>query len=217
MKETAVAVFAKTPGVTPAKTRLAKSIGTELAEQFYLHCLEATGMLFWTNDYDMYWAINEDSQLNNPFWTGKPKICQGDGDLGEKMARVYSQLKTKYKKVILIGTDLPTLTGEDIKKAVALLDQNQICVGPSTDGGFYLFASKIDIKKEIWLEVPYSSEHTLNSLLDRFSKDVKISYLDTKTDVDEIEDLLKLKRELTNKNGPLAKISKLIASINLEK
>ncbi len=121
MKETAVAVFAKTPGVTPAKTRLAKYIGTDLAEEFYLYCLEAVSMLFWSSSYDMYWAINEETELKNPFWSGKKCICQGEGDLGDKLSQVYNQLKKKYKKVILIGTDLPNLKSKTSKKQYLFL------------------------------------------------------------------------------------------------
>ena len=120
--------------------------------------------------------------------------------------------------MILIGTDLPNLKREDIEKAISLLDDHHICVGPSTDGGFYLFASKLNIAKDIWKGVPYSSEHTLNSLLERFSTDVKISYLEAKTDVDELDDLLKLYTNISGEqNKALSKISKLVSENILNK
>ena len=91
-------------------------------------------------------------------------------------------------------------------------------MGPSTDGGFYLFGSKLNITNDIWKGVPYSSQHTLNSLLERFSTDVKISYLDTKTDVDELDDLLKLYANISDEqNKALNKISKLVSENLLKK
>ncbi len=41
-RTTAVAIFAKTPGLTPAKTRLAAGAGPAIAESFYLRALEIT-------------------------------------------------------------------------------------------------------------------------------------------------------------------------------
>lgn len=64
-------------------------------------------------------------------------------DLGERMANAIDfVLNRSYDKVVLIGSDIPAIGPSDIKEAFRLLDFNDICLGPTHDGGYYLVGMK---------------------------------------------------------------------------
>lgn len=64
-------------------------------------------------------------------------------ELGDRMNNAIEKLLNKgYSKVILIGADIPSLQAEDIKKAYEELEDNDICLGPTNDGGYYLVGMK---------------------------------------------------------------------------
>lgn len=64
-------------------------------------------------------------------------------ELGDRMDNAIQKLLNKgYSKVVLIGSDIPSLQAEDIKKAYDELEGNDICLGPTNDGGYYLVGMK---------------------------------------------------------------------------
>ena len=79
---TAVAIFVKTPGLSPLKTRLAASIGQEKAHEFYNLSLNAIRETLTTLDISPYWAIAEKEALNDPMWQDYNRLHTGDGNLG---------------------------------------------------------------------------------------------------------------------------------------
>lgn len=67
---------------------------------------------------------------------------QGE-DLGEKMGNVIGKVLNKgYDSVVLIGSDIPSIQPEDIYKAFDMLEVNDICLGPTYDGGYYLIGMR---------------------------------------------------------------------------
>ena len=74
LNSTAIAVFVKTPGLSPVKTRLAATIGTAAAEQFYTHCTEAIRETLETASKTMdivpFWAVGEEAGLSHPLFCG---------------------------------------------------------------------------------------------------------------------------------------------------
>ena len=68
---------------------------------------------------------------------------QGKGCLGEKMKRQIIINKkfcnqNKIKNIIFIGTDLPDLCHLDLLTTIRELRQNDLVLGPSNDGGYWL-------------------------------------------------------------------------------
>lgn len=123
----ALAIFAKTPGLSPVKTRLAADIGIENAEQFYRYsvkCLEelAFNVLRETQGTLVpYWAIGEENGLNDPLWENLDRLWTGDGGLGDRLNHVYAALLKKHDHVILIGTDSPQMSSGRIIGAHEIL------------------------------------------------------------------------------------------------
>lgn len=64
---------------------------------------------------------------------------QEGADLGERMAQSMQAAKQAgYKKIILIGTDLYDLTTAQLKAAFAALDNHDVVLAPTFDGGYGL-------------------------------------------------------------------------------
>lgn len=194
----AVAIFVKTPPLSQVKTRLAKEIGKEKAEAFFWKSVRLTYKVATTilkknfNTIEFFWAVSEEESLNHPAWSGFKTIWQNDGSLGDRIHHIYSTLKKEYKGVILIGADCPLLGPEHIIKSIELLKENSFVLGKSEDGGFYLFAGKTEISKDIWLQTPYSCEDTSRILIDLLGKG-RFEFIETLFDIDELCDLNKFK------------------------
>lgn len=67
---------------------------------------------------------------------------RGD-NLGERMMNSLRDVfEMGYEEVLLLGTDIPELVKEDIYRAFDVLEKNDICIGPTLDGGYYLIGMK---------------------------------------------------------------------------
>ena len=202
LNSTAIAVFVKTPGLSPVKTRLAATIGTAAAEQFYVLCTEAIRETLETAsktlDIVPFWAVGEEAGLSHPLWQGFEALYTGEGGLGERQHHIYQTLLAKYQRVILIGADSPQLSSRDLNNAIEALQSNSFSLGPAVDGGYYLLAGRAAIARDIWTNVTYSAADTGEQLLSQLPS--KTALLEPITDVDTIEDISALKHELPAEN-----------------
>lgn len=192
----AIAIFAKTPGLTPAKTRLAASIGTARAEEFYGHCLTvvedavAHAVAMCSAALTPYWAVAEEAGVHHPNWQGFTPLWTGAGGLGARLHHIYATLRQTHEMVLMIGTDAPQLGAEHIAQTVQYLSQHAgFVIGPARDGGFYLFGGNQPIPSTVWEETPYSVPTTAVTLHAHLAPLGAIHTLETLGDVDVIEDV----------------------------
>ncbi|MDQ3161189.1 MAG: DUF2064 domain-containing protein, partial [Pseudomonadota bacterium] len=142
-----IAIFVKTPGHSPLKTRLARTIGADAARQFHLLSAAAVAAVACRAQREMpalstHWAVAEASALDDPAWGSLPLIAQGDGDLGARMGRVTDALLARFDAALLLGADTPQIEAGDLIAAVDALASHRHVMGPSDDGGFWLFATR---------------------------------------------------------------------------
>ena len=192
---TAIAIFVKTPGLSPIKTRLAKTIGQTAAESAYRLCVKATQKTVLAVEADSYFAVAEQRGLRDSLWQGLECIHTGPGCLGQRQHHIYQRLLQRYQQVILIGSDSPQLTVGRLGQAMEALRTEQFAVGPALDGGYYLFAGRRPLSREFWTNLSYSRADTCDNLLAALP--AKAALLAPLTDLDTVEDLPQLHRELT--------------------
>lgn len=191
---TAIAIFVKTPALSPVKTRLAAGIGNEAAQEFYRISLDAVKETVKAVEAIAYWAVAEEKGLTDPLWLGFPSLHTGDGGLGERQYYIYETLLANYDRVLLIGADAPQISRDILEQAIIALDTHDFVIGPARDGGYYLFGGRTKTPQKIWGLVPWSTSETrdqLESLLP--SKPVHLSML---TDVDTEDDLRYMRQEM---------------------
>ncbi len=186
----AIAVFVKTPNLSPIKTRLAETINDQNALEFYGLSLEAIQETLNMISAKKYWAVGEQDGLHHPAWEKWSSLWTGDGDLGQRQSHVYNQLIEKHEKIIFLGADCPQISSDFIHDAFQQLDEYDIVIGPAQDGGYYLFGGKNPINTDIWTGVTYSQDTTKQQLCDALGG--SIYELDHLCDVDTVQDLPKM-------------------------
>jgi len=112
-------------------------------------------------------------------------------DLGEMMENAFNHCFQKgYKRIVLIGSDIPQLTTERIQEAFNHLKNHSMIIGPDNGGGIYLvgYSQQLRIMKE---GIVWGQGVDLEEILKRCHKQF-ISYqlLPTEIDMDTSQDLL---------------------------
>ncbi|MCC6597788.1 MAG: TIGR04282 family arsenosugar biosynthesis glycosyltransferase [Alphaproteobacteria bacterium] len=161
---TVIAIFVKTPSLSPVKTRLAEGIGKEKALEFYQLSLQCVQETVKSADISAYWAIAEENGLADPLWQDLTALWTGEGNLGERQHHIYESLLQKHNRVILIGADAPQLSKNILEQAILKLDTHDFVIGPARDGGYYLFGGKVSTQQKIWTSIPWSTSITRERL-----------------------------------------------------
>ena len=199
--------MAKWPRFGNCKTRLSKDIGKNNAlriqNKMLNHTLSVSHYLKEQEIAEISIAITgiglnsckrwcKDIGINNFYFQGK-------GCLGEKMKRQIFKAQRnsrnyQKKNIIFIGTDLPNLSHVDIIKTISKLEKKDIILGPSNDGGYWLIAfSQRFISKNTYLpfiNIKWSSNDVLNKTIDNLNQQkIKIDFLNTKIDIDTLNDI----------------------------
>lgn len=196
-KAGALVIFVKTPGCSPIKTRLAKSIGKNLAEEFYDQCLKA--MRASAKEIQkklpglkIYWAVAEASGLSSPLWTDFPVIYQGEGSLGLRLSNVYREVLNRHGFACFIGADSPHIKSDQMVHGVletARFLNEKFVMGETSDGGFYFFGGSVQVSEELWTSVEYSAAQTASDLTARLESLGTVIKIESDFDVDTVEDL----------------------------
>ncbi len=190
---TAVDIFVKTPGLSPVKTRLAKHIGSALGTEFHRRAASAVGAVAHAAGSDVrpYWAVAEQDALAHPAWRAFPTLWQGDGDLGMRLDRVYSELLERHGSVLLIGADAPQVTPALLRDAAQIVRDGgpEYAIGPASDGGFWLFGDRARVPPKVWRSVAYSQADTGERLAEALRPVGAISWVPALADTDEVSDL----------------------------
>ncbi len=215
-KRVGIAIFVKTPGHSPLKTRLAVGIGVDAAQQFHMLAAGAVAAVARQAQQDMpsltaHWAVAETAAMNDPAWASLPRIEQGEGGLGARMRHVTDSLLARFDAVLLLGADTPQLTAADIAAAAHGLQTNQHVLGPSIDGGFWLFATRGSVPAAAWSATPWSQSDTAarfchallgDALPTDASGEAAVAQLRQLRDVDIADDLLPLLHDLDALDAP---------------
>lgn len=167
----AIAIFVKSPELSPVKSRLWPCIGRVEAER--LHRASAAAVRSVVEQASTsgkvrgYWALAEAAEASARFWPDLRHVEQGEGSLGERMASVYRQLRQHHSGVILIGADAPQIESSAMLQAADWLDAKQprLTIGRAADGGFWLFGGNRDIPAKAWIETRYSEADTASEFV----------------------------------------------------
>ena len=197
--------FIKDPGKGGVKTRLASAIGDKLAVKLYKRFL--LEMLFTLNrgTFLVYLCYYPESPLSNlKDWLGDHYLYmpQTGENLGERMKNGFAEaFSMSFKRVVLIGSDIPDLPLEFIEDAFKSLDEKDAVVGPSFDGGYYLigFTNKT-FSPRVFDGIHWSTGSVFEETLKVLKQEgLTVHTLRPLRDIDTVEDLRI--RELRKKRG----------------
>jgi len=196
MKKSSLIIFVRYPVKRKVKTRLARDTNDEFSYDFYKICTEeiikqARGLKSF-NKYLFYTGAEEKEKIMS--WAG-PKFLyalQEGNNLGSRMLNAFELVFSHYAgKAIIIGSDIPDINPDIIYEADKQLDNADIVIGPSEDGGYYLLGMK-KVYKELFENIDWSSNSVYNSTVETANKlnlkTIELKMLrdiDTKRDLDE--------------------------------
>ncbi len=191
----ALIIFAKAPIEGYVKTRLCPPLTPDEAASLHgslvldvldrcqslrgIDCILAGAP---TREHPFFAAMK--TRFKIPVWE------QVGDDLGARMAQAFqSALGSSYQSAIIIGTDIPGITAPLITMASKSLQDHDMVIGPTVDGGYYLVGLRAPAP-ELFENIPWSTD-TVFSLTQEKAKaiDLSLKILPKLRDLDTVEDL----------------------------
>jgi rSAM/selenodomain-associated transferase 1 len=197
---THLGVFAKYWQAGVVKTRLAKSVGDGPTSRLYQVFVATTLNRFAdVGDQRTLWVWPPDrwdefAEAAHPAWQ---LAVQCPGDLGQRMRHFFRTTMAQQKRrVVLLGSDTPTLPVAHVELAFQLLETHSVVLGPSEDGGYYLVGAST-APPAIFGEVDWSTSRVWDQTLAKLEQSgATFASLPPWFDVDQRSDLERLGREL---------------------
>lgn len=191
------------PGKT--KTRLMDIFtGERCAELHECFLLDLFNMFNYIKDHvDIFLTYTPKGSLNIieailPDYI-KPFSQTGE-DLGARMSNAIELvLKLGYSEVILIGSDIPDTQPDEILEAYSILKDNEICLGPTFDGGYYLIGMKKLYRELFDNKINWGKKSVLEGTIDISNNlGLSVGLAAKHMDIDTKEDLFTLKKRVDN-------------------
>jgi len=218
------------------KTRLAATLGSEVAAQlhrrFVIHLCQTLAKIADRREL----VVTPRTRLKEMLaavahgWQGVP---QSQGDLGARMQAwfqgVWSMADNALDsatsgplaplddaRAVLIGADCPRLKGAEIQQAFDHLLENDVVLGPATDGGYYLIGLRLNLPArraqepammELFQNIPWGTDQVRGLTQQRIEQGgFSLALLQEKPDVDHLDDLHHLREQLRFSRPPLGDV-----------
>ncbi len=179
-------IMLKAPVAGRVKTRLGQDIGMTASAWWFRHQSAALIRRLQSPRWETWLAVAPDTALNSRFWPAHlPRMAQGRGDLGARMARI---LRSAKGPVVLIGADIPAVQQRHIAAAFQQLGRRELVFGPATDGGFWLVGKRGHVPQRLFQNVRWSCPTTLSEA-QASAGAARVGYVETLSDVDTGKDL----------------------------
>jgi rSAM/selenodomain-associated transferase 1 len=135
-----------------------------------------------TREHPFFGAMK--TRFHIPVWD------QVGDDLGLRMAHAFqTALESSYQSAIIMGTDIPGITAPLITMAYKSLQDHDMVLGPTVDGGYYLIGLRAPAP-ELFENISWSTDSVF-SLTEEKAKAIGLSLkiLPRLRDLDTVEDL----------------------------
>ena len=187
----AIAVLARAPVPGRVKTRLVPALGETGAALAHLLLLRRTLLVALLSGRPVY--CYSEQGWRDPLFAGVSGLYwreQEGGGLGERMQHAVAATHPGAQRVVLVGSDCPTLSVQYFDQAFAALTDREWVIGPAEDGGYVLLGSR---RASFWQGAdplvgcafggPLALRDTLQAM------DGKVALLPEKADLDTPADL----------------------------
>lgn len=183
-------IFTRVPIEGQTKTRLEDFLSKKDIVLFHKNLIKRLIGDVKSQEWDLEVHVTPFEKVNilKEFLPNERYNAQADANLFGKMEIAIDTALKTYDKVTIIGSDIYDISAKDIKNAFAALDDNDIVFNPSSDGGYSLVASKINIKSK--LNINFKNKSMILDETIKNSNSSRIKRLRIIDDIDTKEDLL---------------------------
>ena len=161
----AIAVFARAPVPGETKTRLIPRLGAAGAARLQERLIElalaraaavdGARVALWVAGDSNHPFVRDAAQRH-----GVNVHAQQGADLGARMAHAFATLLAGAEpvadRVVLIGTDCPAMTVDDLRDAAEALDVDDVVLQPALDGGYVLIALR-EPQPQLFTDIAWGS------------------------------------------------------------
>ena len=201
MSNPIIVIMAKEPQVGLTKTRLCPSLTLDGAARLYEALLrDSISLAYGLDGIDLAIAVTPPESIayfkgiSPPDTLLMPVECI---DIGDCLTQVLGNLLDMgYPSVLAFNADGPSVPQGYIQAAAGLLDECDVVLGPSEDGGYYLVGLK-QLHPGIFVGVTWSTHKVLNQTLIKIQElGLKAELLPSWYDVDTAADIERMRSEL---------------------
>ena len=195
----AVICFTRVPKPGVTKTRLLPVLKPEQCVGLHWAFLKDLAEIYRQLDAHLFVAYTPDRdwEILKTVFPHAGYLPQKGADLGEKMYRAIRKvLDLGYESVLLTGTDLPMMTTGHLNSGFAALEDHDIVIGPTSDGGYYLIGMKKPIRDVFRVEGYGGSSVFENTLIAAHDAGHTVGLAMPCDDVDTPEDLWNLTKTM---------------------
>lgn len=197
----ALYVIAKAPRPGLAKTRLGRDIGHERAVALYRAFLEDLAARFSGSTFEPGWYVTPSDalpELRPLIGDSERVLFQGEGDLTQRQRDLF-RIAAEYgeERVVLIAADSPQIRVETVAEAFRRLEDRDLVLGSTYDGGYYLIGMRDPgyvLSRGVLNGVPMSTGTELDGLVrSAHGSGLSVGWVEPVFDVDVEEDLRHLR------------------------
>lgn len=196
----AVILFTRVPEAGKTKTRMMPYLSPEECAELHVSILEDVIAEASAVPADLrVYATPEpkDPSFRALFPESTSFFTQEGEDLGVRMETALREtLEAGYVSAVLVGTDLPELRTEDFQNAFRILEQRDVVLGPTRDGGYWLIGlnapqhAPFESKK-------YGHSNVFDDTLEGIRRaGLSVGCVRTISDLDEREDLTSFRQRI---------------------
>lgn len=174
MSNVRLIIFAKAPQAGLAKTRLIPALGAAGAAQLARRMLAETLTTALAANVGVVelclTPAPTDAAWQGFNWPTEVQLsAQGEGDLGQRLARATRRSLALGCPLMLIGTDCPELTVELLRAAAAQLLSHDSVLHPTYDGGYALLGVQHD-NPRVFADIHWSTASVAASTRERIAE-----------------------------------------------
>jgi rSAM/selenodomain-associated transferase 1 len=211
-------IFIRFPHPGKVKTRLASSIGNDKAARLYRLCTEnvfkETRKLSSKILRYIFYA-DKDDEDNVIKWAGPVFhfMPQVEEDLGTRIEAAFDYVfRQRARKAVIVASDVPDLSAEIIGNAISALIDNDVVIGPTSDGGYYLLGMN-RLHSDLFHGITWSTTKVYDETLSQVEYlGLKVQCLRELDDIDTEEDLHRWLDASVKEGNPVRRAMQNIAA-----
>lgn len=189
-------LFARYPVAGSAKTRLIPALGPDgaalLHRRMTEHAVTAARQAAAGDDTSVTVCFTGAGRPAMRAWLGGGPMYrpQSRGDLGTRLQHAFaSAFGSNANRVVAMGSDVPAIDKHALQRALALLADRDVVLGPATDGGYYLIGMR-EYRPQVFNGIDWGTERVLSQTRSAVARaGLKLGLLAALDDVDRPEDL----------------------------